>query len=166
MCFDTMAQVVEYVTGDRITDPAALRGNRAALETVINTHNRRVQALHASPLAASATTTLATASGSASTADSPILGALWADKNYKGKDAVLYAGDGSGCYGATYGFPHAKDFGMNDNITSLASYSGCATTIYKDADYKGWSHTYQVASPNLPKGQDDETSSIVFRPRS
>lgn len=183
-CFDTTAEAVEFVTGEKITDPAALHDNRAALEKVINAHNARLAARAAAqgPLIGSpATESPSVGDGSALMSRAavpsaasmsefdglPVLGAVWKDKNYTGKSAVMYAAAGPGCgTGSTYGFPHTGDFGMQDNITSLATYSGCAVTAYKDANYKGTNKTIQVATVNIGSPLNDEISSLVFRPRS
>lgn len=191
VCFGSTAEAVEYVTGEEITDPAALADNRTALERIINRHNEdvadRAPVLRslvgallggsvpsvggatppASPQVATATLAAPRATTLAATPALPILGAVWKDKNYEGKVAVLYAASGNGCgNGSTYGFPHTSSFGMQDNITSVASYSSCAMTLYKDANYKGTSRTIQIASPNIGSPLNDEVSSIVFRPQS
>jgi hypothetical protein len=120
----------------------------------------------ASTAAAAETSALAATPAAAEYSDI-VLGAEWSDKSWKGKVAVLYASTGTGCgYGSTYGFPHTRDFGMNDNITSLSGYSQCATTIYKNSSYGGTSKTFQTETSYVGSTMNDQTSSIVFRPRS
>ncbi|GMA22969.1 hypothetical protein GCM10025864_07280 [Luteimicrobium album] len=55
---------------------------------------------------------------------------------------------------------------MNDTISSLTTYLNCATTLYKDANYKSTSKTYQVDTAYVGDTMNDEASSIVYRPRS
>jgi hypothetical protein len=181
VCFDDVADTIAYITGEPIADVAALSGDRTALESAITGHNSRVASAQASgavtrlsgPGVASGADSLGEAKSLAATTtlaaahSDIILGAEWANKSWTGKVAVLYAATGTGCgNGSTYGFPHTRDFGMNDNISSLSGYSSCATTIYKDSSYKGTNLTVQTETSYVGGTMNDQTSSIVFRPRS
>jgi len=169
-CFDTLSDALESITGDPVTDPGVDAGDPAAIDGVIEAHNDEVQAVAANGLTAKRSLSTATSSLAASTtaaSTQPILGAVWKDRNWSGTAKVLYAANGSGCYGGTtYGFPHTSSFGMNDTISSVTSYLNCATTLYKDSDYKGTSRTYQVDTAYVGDTMNDEASSIVYRPRS
>ncbi|PJI93913.1 peptidase inhibitor family I36 protein [Luteimicrobium subarcticum] len=177
-CFDTPEEAWAAALGDEADagtiEDAVDAGGHAALDGLVNKHNQRYAARLAQRQAA-VTASRGVASGlatsslavAASSEDGPLLGALWQDKNYKGYVQILYGSNGSGCYGVTtYGFPSMRKVNMNDKITSLAGYYGCATTLYKDDNYKGTSLTIQSDTPYVGNTMNDETSSIVFRPRT
>jgi len=165
-CFDTLSEAIESITGVPVTDPAVDAGDHAAIDQAIEDGNAKVQADKVRRLTLQASST-ATSSLAATSSASNLLGAVWKDKNWSGSAKLLYAANGSGCYGGvTYGFPHTSDFGMNDTISSLTTYLNCATTLYKDANYKGTSKTYQVDTSYVGDTMNDEASSIVYRPRS
>ncbi len=168
-CFDTLSEALESITGEPVTDPRVDAGDHAAIDRTIEAQNAKVLAASTDALASSAPSLSAASSltAVASTGASNVLGALWKDKDWSGSAKLLYAATGSGCYGGTtYGFPHTSAFSMNDNISSLTTYLNCATTLYKDASYKGTSKTYQVDTSYVGDTMNDEASSIVYRPRS
>jgi hypothetical protein len=169
-CFDTASEAIESITGVPVTDPAVDAGDHAAFNRAVEHANDVVKADRKAALAApslSAARTLSATTSVTTLASTPlILGALWKDRDWKGFGKVLYGANGSGCYNATYGFPHTRDFGYNDNISSITSYNNCATTLYKDSSYHGTSRTYQSDTAYVGGTMNDETSSIVYRPRS
>lgn len=161
-CYPDVATAVAAITGDPVTGAAAA-GERGAIERVIDDHNTRV-ARSAAPSAQRSAAAAAAADATASR--TVILGAVWKDKGYSGSAKVLYAASGNGCgNGTTYGFPNARDFGMNDTISSVATYNGCAVTLYADANYRGSQLTIQSEASYVGSAMNDKTSSLVFRPR-
>jgi len=170
-CFATLSDALESITGEPVTDPGVDAGDHAAIDRTIEAQNAKVLATKANALAASTPSlrvaSTLTATATSSTGPSNVLGAVWKDKNWSGSAKLLYAANGSGCYGGTtYGFPHTSAFSMNDKISSLTTYLNCATTLYKDANYKSTSRTYQVDTSYVGDTMNDEASSIVYRPRS
>ena len=174
-CFDTFSEALESITGEQVADPGVDAGDRTAIARVVEAHDARAHAAYLNRVAATAprlaaSASLATAStpasASLSASSNLVLGAVWKNKNWTGGSKVLYAANGSGCYGTTYGFPHTSSFGMNDTISSVTAYYNCATTLYKDANYKGTNRTYQVDTAYVGDTMNDEASSIVYRPKS
>ncbi|MGC5168109.1 hypothetical protein [Luteimicrobium sp. DT211] len=169
-CFDTISEALESITGVPITDPAVDAGDHAAFNRAVEHGNAVVlanrKAALAGPSLDSDTSLTATRSAVAAASSDVTLGAVWKDRDWKGYGKVFYGVTGSGCYATTYGFPHTRDYGYNDNISSITSYNNCATTLYKDSSYGGTSRTYQGDTAYVGDTMNDETSSIVYRPRS
>ncbi|GMA22970.1 hypothetical protein GCM10025864_07290 [Luteimicrobium album] len=101
-CFDTFSEALESITGEQVTDPAVDAGDHAAIDRTIEAQNDQVLAANAKVLAASAPSLRSAASLTAAAASSstlPVLGAVWKNKNWSGSAKLLYAANGSGCYG-------------------------------------------------------------------
>lgn len=147
-CFDSLGKALESVSGEPVTDPLVLAGDPAALQKYANAQAEK-------------------AGERAVAAPGPylvMLGIAYKATNQGGTGKVLYGNGGGGCLpGQTYGFPKMADYLMNNNISSMASYARCWSTLYDLEQYQGTT-TNCVPLCNTLGSMDNRTSSIVFRP--
>lgn len=155
-CFDTLGEALESVSGEPVTDPRVLAGDLAALRSYAN---EQAAEAAAAPRAASVGTAAITPTGGAM-----MLGIAYKNTNQTGGAKVFYGSSGYGCMtGNTYGFPKMSTYLMNNNISSMATYAKCWSTLYDGESYTGTTTNCVPLCTSLGS-MNDRTSSIVFRP--
>ena len=154
-CFDTLGEALESVSGEPVTDPRVLAGDITALRGYANEQAAKAAAAPQTARAGAVTT---------AAASSMMLGIAYKNTNQTGGAKVFYGSSGYGCMtGNTYGFPKMSTYLMNNNISSMATYARCWSTLYDGESYTGTTTNCVPLCTSLGS-MNDRTSSIVFRP--
>ena len=154
VCFGSLEEALEFVSGDAVAPSRLGRATRAAAAGRAGELNATTTA---GPRAAAERATTAAAG-------SIVLGVLWRDPSYKGASKVLYGSGTNGCHtGSTYGFPNLANLLMNNVVSSASTYAGCWATLYDSYSYAG---TKKNCTPHCATlgSFDDRASSVVYRP--
>ncbi|MFD6032359.1 hypothetical protein ACFWE5_16780 [Cellulosimicrobium funkei] len=154
VCFGSLEEALEFVSGDEVAPSRLGRATRADVDGLVGELNATTTA---GPLAAAERATTAAAG-------SIVLGVLWRDPSYKGASKVLYGSGTNGCHtGSTYGFPNLANLLMNNVVSSASTYAGCWATLYDSYSYAG---TKKNCTPHCATlgSFDDRASSVVYRP--
>ncbi|NMF28699.1 hypothetical protein [Cellulosimicrobium aquatile] len=154
VCFGSLEEALEFVSGDEVAPSRLGRATRADVDGLVRELNATTTA---GPRAAAERATTAAAG-------SIVLGVLWRDPSYKGASKVLYGSGTNGCHtGSTYGFPNLANLLMNNVVSSASTYAGCWVTLYDSYSYAG---TKKNCTPHCASlgSFDDRASSVVYRP--
>lgn len=154
VCFGSLEEALEFVSGDEVAPSRLARATRADVDGLVGELNATTTA---GPRAAAERATTAAAG-------SIVLGVLWRDPSYKGASKVLYGSGTNGCHtGSTYGFPNLANLLMNNVVSSASTYAGCWVTLYDSYSYAG---TKKNCTPHCASlgSFDDRASSVVYRP--
>ena len=150
-CFDSFEEAVASVTGAPVSTVGVASTDRAGALAAIDAANAR--SLAAAPSAETAVIS------------SMILGLIWRNANYSGKQTLLWGKGAYGCTkGSTYGFPNMADFLQNNVISSADTIAGCWSTFYNEYDYWGDRRNCTPSCPTMGT-MNNRASSIVYRPK-
>ena len=89
------------------------------------------------------------------------IGRVWTGTSRTGTLLIQW-GNGTGCYGVTYGFPTMPS-GWNDAVKSAQGYYNCWASVYENTNYGGQVLTCTPYCSSLGF-LAAKTSSVVYRP--